>query len=349
MNIIRKNKDIIIMAILLFFVVAIAFQINSFTRKERKKVDSIRIGVAAYKVNDTFISTILSDLMECAKAYEQENNIKIRVDVSDGKEDQIIQNAQIDKYIALDYDVICVNMVDRTMAAAIIDKAESANIPIVFFNREPVEEDMLRWDQMYYVGADARESGVLQGEIVVDEYRKDKTSIDRNGDGTVAYVILEGESGHQDSLIRTEWSVQTLKNDGMKVEKLTGAMADWDRNQAKVLMEKWLKEYGDQIELIISNNDDMALGAIDAIEMLDMERIAIVGIDGIPQALTSLEEEKLLGTVVSDSKLHAQAIFDIAYSLAKNQEIKEANLIQGKYIRVKQYKLTKENNVNKTR
>jgi methyl-galactoside transport system substrate-binding protein len=208
-----------------------------------------------------------------------------------------------------------------------------------------VEEDMFRWDQMYYVGADAKEAGVLQGEMIVDAYNKDKTSVDRNGDGTVAYVILEGESGHQDSLVRTEWSVQTLKNGGMKVEKLTGAIADWDRNQAKVFMEKWLKEYGDQIELIISNNDDMALGAIDAIEMLNMEQIATVGIDGIPQALSSLEEEKLLGTVVSDSKLHAQAIFDLAYALAKNLEVEDENLIQGKYIRVKQYKLTKEDNV----
>lgn len=345
MDRIKKNKDIIIMAIILCFVVAIAFQIKTFARDDEKKVDSIRIGVAAYKVNDAFISTVLSDLLECAKEYEQENNIKIRVDISDGKEDQIIQNAQIDKYIALDYDVICVNMVDRTMAATIIDKARSAEIPIVFFNREPVEEDMIRWDQMYYVGADAKEAGILQGEIIVNAYNKDKTSVDRNGDGTVAYVILEGESGHQDSLVRTEWSVQTLKNGGMKVEKLTGAIADWDRNQAKVFMEKWLKEYGNQIELIISNNDDMALGAIDAIEMLNMEQIATVGIDGIPQALTSLKDEKLLGTVVSDSKLHAQAIFDLAYALAKNLEVEEDNLIQGKYIRVKQYKLTKEDKV----
>lgn len=330
------------MIILLCIVIIVAFQIKIFAGKDQKKVDSIRIGVAAYKVNDAFISTVLSDLLESAKACEQKNNIKIRVDISDGKEDQMIQNAQIDKYIALDYDVICVNMVDRTMAATIVDKAKSADIPIVFFNREPVEEDMLRWDKMYYVGADAKEAGVLQGEMIVDAYNKDKSFIDRNGDGTVAYVILEGESGHQDSLVRTEWSVQTLKNGGMKVEKLTGAIADWDRNQAKVFMEKWLKEYGNQIELIISNNDDMALGAIDAIKMLNMEQIATVGIDGIPQALASIEEEKLLGTVVSESKLHAQAIFDIAYSLAKEQSVDTEKLIQGKYVRVKQYKVTKE-------
>ena len=100
---------------------------------------------------------------------------------------------------------------DRSAASIIIDKAMDAGIPVVFFNREPVEEDMNRWEKLYYVGADAKESAVLQGNILVEAYRDDPRTLDLNGDGLVSYVLLEGETSHQDSLIRTEWSIQTLK------------------------------------------------------------------------------------------------------------------------------------------
>ena len=76
----------------------------------------------------------------------------------------------MDKFINQDYDVICVNLVDRTAASTIIDKAKSADIPLIFFNREPVEEDMNRWDKLYYVGAQAEQSARLQAEIVLDEW-----------------------------------------------------------------------------------------------------------------------------------------------------------------------------------
>lgn len=339
------KKNIYKYILLLMIAVGIIFAIRSYVKyyvhNNTNKVENIRIGVAAYKTSDAFMSTILSSIEEIAKQCEQENNVKIRIDISDGREDQIIQNSQIEKYIDLDYDVICVNMVDRTMAASIIDKAKTANIPLVFFNREPVEEDMLRWDKIYYVGADAKESGVLQGEIIVDAYSKSPSTIDKNGDTIVQYVILEGESGHQDSLIRTEWSIQTLKNAGIKVEKLAGGIANWDRNQGRGLMKKWISEYGTQIELVISNNDDMALGALDTLEEIGINDIPAVGIDSIPQAVEAIKQGKLLGTVVNDNKLQAKYIFDIAYALAKDQEVeKTIPLEQGKYIRVKQYKKT---------
>ena len=138
----------------------------------------------------------------------------------------------MERFISLGCDVLCINPVDRTAASAIIDKAMAAQIPVVFFNRQPVEEDMDRWDQLYYVGAVAKESAVLQGNIVVNQYRQDPSSLDTNGDGVVSYVLLEGESSHQDSLIRTEWSIQTLKDGGVPIEKITGGIANWERIQA---------------------------------------------------------------------------------------------------------------------
>ena len=146
----------------------------------------------------------------------------------------------------------------------------------------------------------------------MDGYRENPGKLDLNGDGVVSYVLLEGESSHQDSLIRTEWSVQTLKDGGVPIEKLTGGIANWERSQASALMEQWLEKYPGRIELVICNNDDMALGAIDAMERAGMEGIAVVGIDGTTPGLAAVESGKLMGTVAIDRAQYAGAILTIA-------------------------------------
>ncbi len=101
--------------------------------------------------------------------------------------------------------------------------------------------------------------GGSAGEILVDAYQENPGSLDLNEDGTVGYVMLEGERSHQDSLIRTEWSVQTMRDGDIPLEKLTGGSANWDRSQAAALMEQWIRQFGDAIEVVICNNDEMAL------------------------------------------------------------------------------------------
>ncbi len=277
---------------------------------EEKK--SIRIGVSLYRGDDTFLNNIRGELERCAKDFEQEKGVKVTLDIQDARGNQNTQNDQVERFLALGCDVLCINPVDRTAASVLIDKAMAAQTPVIFFNRQPVEEDMDRWDRIFYVGAEAKSSAVLQGSIVVDGYRKNPEKLDLNGDGVVSYVLLEGESSHQDSLIRTEWSVQTLKDGGVPIEKLTGGIANWERSQASALMEQWLEKYPGRIELVICNNDDMALGAIDAMESAGMEGIAVVGIDGTTPGLAAVESGKLMGTVAIDRAQYAGAILAIA-------------------------------------
>ncbi|MCI9327884.1 MAG: galactose ABC transporter substrate-binding protein [Lachnospiraceae bacterium] len=277
---------------------------------EEKK--SIRIGVSLYRGDDTFLNNIRGELERCAKDFEQEKGVKVTLDIQDARGNQNTQNDQVERFLALGCDVLCINPVDRTAASVLIDKAMAAQTPVIFFNRQPVEEDMDRWDRIFYVGAEAKSSAVLQGSIVVDGYRKNPEKLDLNGDGVVSYVLLEGESSHQDSLIRTEWSVQTLKDGGVPIEKLTGGIANWERSQASALMEQWLEKYPGRIELVICNNDDMALGAIDAMERAGMEGIAVVGIDGTTPGLAAVESGKLMGTVAIDRAQYAGAILAIA-------------------------------------
>ena len=129
-------------------------------------------------------------------------------------------------------NVLCVNLADRTEPSEIIDAAKEKDIPIIFFNREPVEEDMRRWDKLYYVGGKAKQSGELQGELAAD-FIKVNPQADRNNDGKIQYVILEGEMGHQDAIIRRKpegqryFSGKTKLSD-CKLEPCTGT----DQNDA---------------------------------------------------------------------------------------------------------------------
>ena len=170
--------------------VAIIFMVNYLVgctnnNEVYNNVEEIKIGVTVYKEDDKFISTITNNILELAKKKEKEENVKITIDILDAKENLANQCNQVDKFILNNYDVICVNIVDRTSAATIIDKAKSSNTPIIFFNREPVEEDMRRWKDVYYVGAEAEKSGELQGSLIIDKYTSDKSEIDKNGDGKI--------------------------------------------------------------------------------------------------------------------------------------------------------------------
>ena len=284
---------------------------------------SISLGVAIYNGDDTFISNMMLSLTEIAARYEQDTGTRVYVNLTDAQENQTNQNKQIDRFVSMNYDVLCVNLVDRTDASYTIDRAMDADIPVVFFNREPVQEDLQKWDRVYYVGTDPAENGRLEGQIVVDAYKADPARFDKNGDGILQYIIIEGEMRHQDAMIRTEVSVQMLKDAGIELEKLDGGIASWVRSQAAALSDQYFEKYGDQIELIICNNDDMALGVIDTVERRGLAFQNIVGIDGTPAGLAAVKQGKMLGTVVIDYAAQAQLIFDLASTLAADEDPRE--------------------------
>jgi len=332
----------VLAAVILLFVVVLGFFYQNYKSGEKEGNKAVRIGVTLYRGDDSFINTIRGKLEDQAKEYEKNTGIKVVMEIVDAKGNQNTQNSQVDRFISLGYDAICVNMVDRSAASNIIGKAMDADTPVVFFNREPVEEDMRRWEKLYYVGENAKESATLQGNMLVEAYKADPSSLDINGDGKVSYVLLEGESSHQDSLIRTEWSIQTLKDGGVPLEKITGAIANWDRSQASAWMDQWLTQYPDDIEVVICNNDDMALGAADAIERKGSSRpIKVVGIDGTPQGIEGVREGKLFGTVQCDSDEYAGVIFKIAAAAALGKNVQETvDLSRDKYYECRQNTLT---------
>lgn len=312
----------------------------------KDKVKTIRIGVSVYRKDDTFINSLCEDLEAVAKQKEIQTGDKIVLNILDSQSSQSIQNDQVENFLSKNYNAICVNMVDRTAAATIVDKAKKAGVPLIFFNREPVEEDIQIWNKAYYVGADAAQSGKLQGGIVVQAYQKNPRSIDKNGDGKIQYVMLEGEQGHQDSLLRTEYSIKAIEDAGIKVEKIANDTANWQRAQATAKMTQWIEKYGTKMEVVLCNNDDMALGAIDAIQdsSLKTNRPVVIGIDGTSPGLSAINNGTMFGSVYNDAKKQAEAIFDLSYN--PNEIPKSFQLLRGHYIYIPYQTITKENSEN---
>lgn len=304
---------------------------------EAEKDDNkVKIGVTLYNQQDTFVSSMMDEFVDCVAEKEITEGVTILVEVYNASDDQTTQNNQVETMINDGCDVICVNLVDRTAPTSIIDMAESADIPIIFFNRELVPEDLERWDKLYYVGADAEESGIMQGAMVA-KYFIENESMDKNQDGYLQYIVLEGEAGHQDAVLRTESSTKAITNAGVKVDKLGYAIANWNRAQAQTKMNQLLETHGDAIELVLSNNDDMALGAIDALKERNIEKAnwpVIVGIDGTGVGLEAIKNEDMTGTIYNDKEGQAKAMLELAYTLARGEELSMLELEDGKYIRL---------------
>ena len=306
--------------------------------------DKSYIGVAYYNQSDTFLNELLDSFKEQLKEMQNEDMDTV-VMVRDAAGVQRTQDDQVKELINAGCDVLCVNLVDRADPSEIIDMAREHEVPIIFFNREPVAEDLMQWDQIYYVGADAEESGVMQGELAADMI-KNNSQTDRNRDGKIQYVVLEGEPGHQDAIIRTETAVKTLTDSGIELEKLSYQIANWNRAQAENRMEQLIGQYPKQIELVLSNNDDMALGAMDAYKKLNYTETALpvfFGIDGTDAGLEAVMDSELAGTVYNDKEGQAKAMAELCWALITGDGMEELEFQKERCIYLPYAKVTEEN------
>lgn len=310
--------------------------------KQSEGTDKICVGVAYYNQSDTFLNQLIDCLKEYIHDYEEEG-YETTMQIRDAAGSQRKQNDQVKELINAGCNVLCVNLVDRSDPSEIIDLARDNDIPIIFFNREPVAEDMMQWDRLYYVGALAEQSGVMQGEMAV-ELIQSLPQIDRNRDGKIQYVVLEGEAGHQDAIIRTENVVDTLKNNGIEIEKLSYGIANWNRAQAENRMLQMISQHQNKIELVLANNDDMALGAIDAYKKLNYTEAVLpvfLGIDGTDEGLEAVRELELAGTVYNDKEGQARAMAKLAVAVVSGEGIEKIEFENDRYIYLPYFKVTK--------
>ena len=292
----------------------------------------LRVGVVLYTQDDPFINALTDCLKEDLEDYETDS-LKIIMTVRDGKNDQKLQDEVVEEILDAGCDILVVDLVDRTEPSNIIKMAKNENIPVIFFNREPVREDLMQWEKLYYIGCDAEQSGIMQGEIVAD-YIKNHPEVDKNQDGKIQYILLEGEAGHQDAISRTDYSVKTLLEQGINLEKLSYQFADWNRGQAENRMSRLIEQYGEKIELVISNNDEMALGAVAAWQKsgYDCRNWPVIfGIDGLDDALEAIKTGKMKGTVYNDKEDQAMELAKLSVEIVSGKDTNRKHLKEGRY------------------
>jgi methyl-galactoside transport system substrate-binding protein len=275
------------------------------------------IGCTIYKFDDTFMSYLRNQIQTDAKG-------KIDISVQDSQNDQPKENDQVDQFISQGVTALAINMVDPSAVSVIIGKAQKKKLPLILFNREPDPNDMAKYPKAYYVGAKAQDSGTYEGQIIA-KYWKAHPEADLNKDGVMQYVMLIGDPANTDAKFRTQYSVAAVEAAGIKTQALASDTAMWDRPKAQEKMAAWLTAYAGQIEVVFANNDDMALGAIEALKAAGYFKggkyMPVVGVDATPPALDALAEGTLLGTVKNDAVGQGHAVFDLAYSLGSGKAL----------------------------
>lgn len=267
---------------------------SSASQSSESTGEKLKVGVCIYKFDDAFMTTYRNALQSILeeKGYE--------VTVVDGNNDQAKQTEQINTFITQGMDALIINPVMTSAADSIIASVKQANIPTVIINREPTAEQMAAYDKLVYVGCNAAQSGTFQGELILDTENKG----DINGDGKVSYIMIQGDPENIDAKLRTEYSVKALTDAGMAVEQLDLQRGDWDRNKGQEIAQNDLAKFGDQIEVVFCNNDDMAIGALQAIQAAGRtvnKDIYLVGVDALDAALNEVVAGNMTGTVLNDA------------------------------------------------
>ncbi|MBW9173745.1 galactose/glucose ABC transporter substrate-binding protein MglB [Clostridium estertheticum] len=312
------KKNIIVFIIISVVFIFIWYIYNNASSKVGYKTGLPKVGAVIYKYDDEFMSYILNSM-------EDESYGKVALNVNDSQNDQNIQLRQVDEMISNGVRAIAINLVDPKAAQIVIDKAKAYDLPVIFFNKEPETSVLNSYNKAWFVGTDSKEAGILQGKMIVDLWNQNKSKWDKNHDGKLSYVLLKGEPGHPDAEARSKYALDEIKKAGIPVEKLDEAIAMWDEAKAKDKMDAWISKFNNKIEFVISNNDVMALGAIDSLEkagyLSGNKLIPVVGIDAIPAAIKKIKEGKMVGTVLNDANSQGKAIIDLVTNVAKGKNI----------------------------
>ncbi len=285
-----------------------------------------KIGILIYKYDDTYISTVRNALNKALAG-------KAQISMQDGKGDQATQNDQLDVMIQKKMDGIIVNMVDAQAAAGVLAKIKAAGIPVVFFNREPDLKVLKTYDKACFVGTNAADAGKMQGDIVARLW-KGHPEYDRNKDGKFQYVMFKGEPDNPEAIARTEWSVKEAIAKGVKMEQIGQTfVCNWDTALAQQAMESALAANENKIELVIANNDSMAMGAVAALSNIGYnieggkKFIPVIGVDATDQAVDAIKKGIMSATVKQDGEAMGKAVSEVML----NMIAKKAPLAGTKY------------------
>ncbi len=307
--------------------------------------EKFRVAVFAYKYDDSYISTVRTALEQEFKAHEAE----VEVTFYNGENNQQTQSTQIDTALTRGADLLLINAVDfQASGEALAEKAKARGIPVIFFNREVSDNAVNAADNFCFVGTDPDAPGYMLGALVSEMLSTNEAfrKYDKNGDGKIQYAMFRAEVGNAEADGRTTYSVSEAnrlikENTALTAANKTGdvlvrvgsdQLANWDSATANNMMSSLFRTEGGvpNIELVLCNNDDMALGVISALETKGYNTagsrtdsakpyIPVFGVDALSTAIDAIRSGKMEGTVKQDGAAMAKAIVDIAMNIKNGQ------------------------------
>lgn len=270
------------------------------------------IGVTIAEFNDNFLTLLRNGMSDHAR----EQGVELLVE--DAQRDIGKQLSQIQNFIAGGADAIIVNAVDTDATVAMTQAAEAANVPLVYVNYEPVNVDTLPENQAF-VASDEKESGTLQTREVcrlLEEQGKQ--------DGAKVLVLM-GELSSYTSRQRTQDIHDVIATEECSFMTIVEEQsANWQRSQALDVMTNWLSG-GIEFDAVIANNDEMAVGAIQAMQAagISMTEKVVAGIDATQDALAAMKAGDLDVTVFQDAKGQGKGAIEAALELAKGEPVEQ--------------------------
>ncbi|MGD0185670.1 MAG: sugar ABC transporter substrate-binding protein [Roseiarcus sp.] len=260
-----------------------------------------KIGVSMDKFDDNFLTVLRNGMSDYAKTQPG-----VSMQIEDAKDDVSKQLSQVQNFIANKVDAIIVNPVDTSATAAITKAAAEAGVPLVYVNREPADVDALG-PKAAFVASNEKESGTLETQQICKLL---------GGKGDI--LVMEGELSNQAAVQRTKdihEVIATPACSGMKI--IAEQTASWDRTKAQNLMTNWLSK-GLKYDAVVSNNDEMAIGALQAMKAagVDTKAAIVGGVDATQDALASMKAGDLKVTVFQDAAGQGKGAVDAALKLA---------------------------------
>lgn len=322
--------------------------VTEAAKEEGKKIEDMTVGVFYYTYSDTYISSVRTALDESLKAAG------IDFQDYDANSNQTTQNEQIDTAISTGANLLIVNIVTSgsvDASQAIVDKAQAAGIPVIFFNRavESDEEEgkvLGSYDKCAFVGTDAPEAGHMQGDMIGKYLVENFDSVDLNGDGSISYAMFMGQLGNVEAIYRTQYAVEdankilteagkpvlqyfdSSNKDCYQVDQDGNWSATAANNYMTTNLSQYNKENNNMIELIICNNDGMAEGAISALNDKGYNlgdgsstTIPVFGVDATDAAKQLIADGKMTGTIKQDAEGMAEAIAFLTQNVAEGKAV----------------------------
>lgn len=268
------------------------------------------VGVSMSRFDDNFL-TVLRNGMQ---TYADENGIGVQIE--DAQDDVAKQLDQINNFIASGVDAIVVNPVDTSATQAMSDAAAAANMPLVYVNRQPVNLDTLP-DNQAFVASNEVDSGTLETIALCDNWKAE-------GKTDVNVYVMQGQLSNQAAVQRTAdiYDVIDAGKCAVTVNVIDQQTANWSRDEAQNLMTNWLST-GTPFDGVIANNDEMAIGAIQAMKAagIDMASVQVGGIDATQDALAAMQAGDLDVTVFQNAAAQGSGSLNTAVALAKGEPV----------------------------